>query len=163
MKGIENLNKIQPSHRHNKEIGPLNTSILINLKSVSILSHEEQKQKDNRKAEYYKKVWEITNKNAPNLKGIELRSWKGFHIDHIIPIIYGFKNDISPEEIGSLKNLQMLYHRDNMLKGARLKTKIKFGMSKPVHFQWYFGIGLGFVSDGDITVIVLPFVLIFWG
>lgn len=36
-------------------------------------------------------------------------------------------------------------------------------MKAPIHLQWYFGIGLGFVSDVDITVIVLPFVIIFWG
>jgi len=35
-------------------------------------------------------------------------------------------------------------------------------MKKEIHAQFYFGIGLGFVNQDGITVIVLPFFIIFF-
>lgn len=71
---------------------------------------------------YRKKVWELTEQNKHLIPGIEKRSFRGYHIDHIIPITYGFKHNIAPEKIASIDNLRMLFHEDNLAKGAKLEV-----------------------------------------
>jgi 5-methylcytosine-specific restriction endonuclease McrA len=44
----------------------------------------------------------------------------GYQIDHIIPIRYGFENNIPPEEIARLENLRMLPWKENLIKGKTL-------------------------------------------
>ena len=85
----------------------------------------EQKSKKNAdKSAYYKKVWEITLANDIDaLMGDKKRGLKDWHIDHKIPIIYGFKNNIPPEEIGHVSNLQPLFWKDNFLKGAKYSSQ----------------------------------------
>lgn len=71
------------------------------------------------KAEYYKEVWIITeSQHLESLPGIELRG-QNFHLDHIMPIAYGFKNNIPPEYIGRLSNLRIISKRENFRKAAR--------------------------------------------
>jgi len=43
-----------------------------------------------------------------------------YHVDHIYPIIMGFVNDIPPEVIGNIKNLQMLPYEENIKKGFKI-------------------------------------------
>jgi 5-methylcytosine-specific restriction endonuclease McrA len=74
---------------------------------------------------YYKLVWKITNSNAVYLKDIELRAWKGKHVEHIVPISYGEKHNIPAELIGSLENLVMLDRKENMKKGKALSAQSK--------------------------------------
>jgi hypothetical protein len=74
---------------------------------------------------YYKLVWEITNINALNLDGIELRGWKGKHVEHIVPISYGERHNIPAELIGSLDNIVMMDRSDNMKKGCKLTEASK--------------------------------------
>lgn len=72
------------------------------------------------KKAYYKKVWEITLANdIVTLMGDKKRGQKDYHIDHKIPISYGFKNNISAEQIGHISNLQPLFWKDNFLKSAK--------------------------------------------
>lgn len=74
---------------------------------------------------YYKQVWEITLKNdISEIMGDKERGFHKYHIDHIIPIIYGYKNNISPEIIGHRDNLRPLYWKDNLLKSSRLNAGI---------------------------------------
>lgn len=40
----------------------------------------------------------------------------GYQLDHILSIRYGFENNISPEEIAKLENLQLLPWKENLLK-----------------------------------------------
>jgi len=44
-------------------------------------------------------------------------SWQ---LDHIVPVIWCFKNGVSPEQAASVHNLQMLKIEDNLSKGRRL-------------------------------------------
>lgn len=44
----------------------------------------------------------------------------GYHLDHIYPISLGFNNNIPPEEIGHISNLQMLHWKDNVLKSNKI-------------------------------------------
>ncbi len=74
------------------------------------------------KALYYKRVWEITLSNDVKLiMGEYERGFHKHHIDHIMPIIYGYKNNIPAEQIGHISNLRPLYWKDNLLKAARYK------------------------------------------
>lgn len=55
--------------------------------------------------------------NPDNLK----RGTKKYHLDHIIPIWYGFKNNIDPLRLTNIKNLRMVWWKDNL---SRYKTKL---------------------------------------
>ena len=60
---------------------------------------------------FNKYYWSI---NPNNLKrGDE------YHLDHIIPVIQGFREGIDPEVIASIGNLQMLTSLDNLQKGDK--------------------------------------------
>lgn len=76
---------------------------------------------------YYIKVWVITESQPLHvLKGHDRRCFKGpscFHLDHIVPIVYGFYNNIPPEKIGSISNLRFIRSTVNMRKGHRLTTE----------------------------------------
>jgi len=47
----------------------------------------------------------------------------GWHLDHIVSIIYGFRNKILPKKIGSIENLRMISAQDNLLKWERIDHK----------------------------------------
>ena len=75
-------------------------------------------------------VWKYTYRNNLNLlenfhkRGRSDLCEDAHHIDHIIPIIYGFNNNILPHIIGGMKNLQMLHYKENCSKGGNyIKTK----------------------------------------
>ena len=76
---------------------------------------------------YYIKVWVITESQPLHvLKGHDRRCFKGpscFHLDHIVPIVHGFYNNIPPEKIGSISNLRFIRSTVNMRKGHRLTTE----------------------------------------
>ena len=67
---------------------------------------------------YYCKVWYYTRENVGFNKKNEC-------IDHILPISRGFKNNINPESIGSIENIQYLTHKANLNKGTKLTEKGK--------------------------------------
>lgn len=83
----------------------------------------EENEANAAKTDYYRQVWEHSELNAPMVPNIELRG-KDYHLDHIIPISYGFKAEIDPAIIGGLNNLQILSHRDNFLKAAKYKPEL---------------------------------------
>lgn len=49
------------------------------------------------------------------------RGFKRMHVDHIIPVSWGWKNKISPHLLGMSANLNMMYWRDNLRKGNSYK------------------------------------------
>lgn len=65
---------------------------------------------------YYFQVWVKTIQNKHKVSNIEKRSWD-FHLDHVIPISYGFENHILPDIIGSDKNLRIISRFENRKKG----------------------------------------------
>lgn len=79
-----------------------------------------KKESRRNKARYYKECWDETERNAPKLEGIEKRGFKKYDIDHIVPISYGYKNNISPKLIGSFDNLRIISNDENKEKGIRL-------------------------------------------
>lgn len=73
---------------------------------------------------YSRLAWSITRKQ--DLKKLKNYNKRGradskddaYHLDHIISIKMGFMNGYTPEEIGSINNLQMLPHSMNTSKGC---------------------------------------------
>lgn len=71
---------------------------------------------------YKRDVWLITKKNKHLIENynenIQGRAGiKGAHqIDHIVSIIFGYKNNISPEKIGHYINLQFIPWEENLLR-----------------------------------------------
>lgn len=77
---------------------------------------------------YHLDVVVLTNHQPLHLlKNYEKRGKSGidgaFQVDHIYPISKGFENDIAPEIIGNIDNLQMLPWRENTSKGNKLNWK----------------------------------------
>lgn len=73
---------------------------------------------------YYRQVMFYTEKqDLYVLENYEKRGMAGiygaYHLDHIIPISYGFKHQIAPEIIGDIANLQMLPWLENILKSNK--------------------------------------------
>jgi hypothetical protein len=79
---------------------------------------------------YKNLCWRLTNKVAYLVPDIHLRSFKGHHIDHIVSIAYGFRNNINPHLIASLDNLRMLPKMDNLVKGTKLTNEAKELLSR---------------------------------
>ena len=79
---------------------------------------------------YSRKVWDITKlQNLEKLPNINKRAnlahtKDAWHLDHKISIRYGFINNISVENVGSLANLQMLPGRENCSKGSNCYSAI---------------------------------------
>ncbi len=89
---------------------------------INKLSHcKTNKTKDYRKRCYYVKVWYYTLKNNLTLlENYENRSYSQYHIDHIVPISYGYKNGIPSKVIGNILNLRMLFHTENIEKSDKM-------------------------------------------
>lgn len=96
--GIERANEIKA-----------NLAILCSNRKKYITNEEQQK-----KLDYYKKVWKLTNSQPlhtlenSNLRGAIHLNSKAYNLDHIIPIIFGYKNNIDPEIIADIKNLRFI-------------------------------------------------------
>jgi len=92
------------------------------IKNYTGMSYNEYMNKLSEKEKYYKKVLNITKKQPIKLlENYKKRGRAGidgaYHLDHIIPIIYGFINDIPSEIIGDISNLQFITWEDNLHKG----------------------------------------------
>ena len=48
------------------------------------------------------------------------RGHASYHLDHKVPIIFGFKNNIPPEAIADIDNLEILSYQDNLTKGGKM-------------------------------------------
>lgn len=78
---------------------------------------------------YYIEVKRKTEINYLEIESSIKRSWEN-QLDHIVPISYGYKNNIPADLISSIENLQILSRIDNMLKSNRLTTKAKILLKK---------------------------------
>ena len=69
----------------------------------------------------YKKLVDEITKSQPleTLENYDKRGFRGYHLDHMISIHYGYKNGIPPKVIGHISNLRMIPHQENLLKGTK--------------------------------------------
>lgn len=83
--------------------------------------------KDLEKRLYYIKVWCLTESQPLHvLRNHDKRCFRGkncYHLDHIIPIIYGYNNSIPVEKIGGMSNLRFIRSEVNMRKGYKLTSE----------------------------------------
>ncbi len=133
---FDKFNEFNTDKPHNKRVEfvdfipiEINKPKFINLeykkyyyKLINKLSHcKTNKTKDYRKRCYYVKVWYYTLKNNLTLlENYENRSYSQYHIDHIVPISYGYKNGIPSKVIGNILNLRMLFHTENIEKSDKM-------------------------------------------
>lgn len=75
---------------------------------------------------YYRHiVTRMTNENCQHLDLSNRRFRWGDHVDHIVPVLYCFKNKIAPEVCASPENLQILKEQDNYDKGNSIIKEAK--------------------------------------
>ena len=75
---------------------------------------------------YHRDVCQLTEtQDLSNLKDFSKRGFKGYHLDHIVPISYGRKHNIPPELIASLSNLRFISRKANLKKKANLIEEAK--------------------------------------
>ena len=75
------------------------------------------------KLKEYQKICRKITEMAIKSDGLDITN-RGFHkmnVDHIIPIYYGWKNNISPYLIGMSSNLQLISYNENKAKGRTYK------------------------------------------
>lgn len=69
---------------------------------------------------YKQSVWNYTRKNNLEiLENYDKRGRSNYHLDHKYSITQGFLNNIPPEILGSVYNIEMLYHKDNIKKNSK--------------------------------------------
>lgn len=76
---------------------------------------------------YRRKAWAATKKQPlETLENFDKRGRgnNGYHLDHVVSISEGFKNNVKPQAIGSIHNLRMLPGRENIAKGTRSDMEI---------------------------------------
>ncbi len=70
---------------------------------------------------YYNLVRSLTEKQPLHLlDNFSKRGKQTFHVDHIIPIIYGYNNNIPAEEIAHINNLRIISATENLQKSCNL-------------------------------------------
>ena len=90
-----------------------------------------KKIKDLEKRLYYALVWYYTEQQPLHvLENHDKRGWKDYHLDHICSISVGYYNNIPPELIGDIKNLQFIYYKENIDKGCKVEPHILKEMIK---------------------------------
>ena len=86
--------------------------------------------------EYYRECWKVTFKQKLKtllffeMRGSNLNEIKNYAIDHKISISFGYKNNIPPEIIGNINNLQMLPAPENSRKNKDCYSIIDFNEKK---------------------------------
>ena len=76
---------------------------------------------------YRRQVRDLSNKNFikyyHDINPSNFRRGKDFHLDHIVSIMYGFLQNISPEEIAAPSNLRIIPALDNIKKGIKVSDE----------------------------------------
>lgn len=100
-----------------------------------------------------------SNINSIEVDNIDKRGSQ-FHLDHIIPISYGFNNGIDYKLISHKDNLQILTAKDNMSKGFKMTDKAKDLLSRfniksnPTEGRYLF-------EPTDIKTNYRPYIIVF--
>lgn len=69
---------------------------------------------------YKAAVWKLTELQPLHLlPNIEKRAFRGWHIDHVLSIMEGYRRGLPAETIAHISNLRMLPAKENLNKGIR--------------------------------------------
>lgn len=94
-------------------------------KKAGYSSREEYEATLSERIKYYRKVGKLTRKNMLLLPGYDkckhgLCGVDGaYQVDHIIPVSYGYENNILPEVIADISNLRFIPWKENLLKSNK--------------------------------------------
>lgn len=102
---------------------PEDPNKLIIVDSTKYIKQEKEKKIKKERREYRRKVNQLTNKNTEGIKNIEKRKWREYDLDHIVPAIFGFEYNIDPKIISQKENLQVITHKENVVKGNLITTE----------------------------------------
>jgi hypothetical protein len=128
-KGSKSREGYIPWNKGNREQGKrLNTALTFEQRMQGIAkrngyeTYEEYRESLPAWKQYKIDVWRITNRQPLHLlENFNKRGVNGqtgaYTLDHIISIKKGFIENISPEQIGNIENLQMLPWEENITKG----------------------------------------------
>lgn len=89
------------------------------------LTVEEWEQLASDRHKYYLEVKRITESQPLHLldhyetRGHYNNNKDAYHLDHIIPISYGFANNIPANVIGHIDNLKFIHWKDNVTNGSK--------------------------------------------
>lgn len=73
---------------------------------------------------YYIKCWVLTEENDLTvLPNHDKRGFKSFHLDHIIPISFCYKNNVAPEMVADIRNLRFVHFRTNLKKRDKITER----------------------------------------
>lgn len=68
--------------------------------------------------EYRRRVDVLTKRQQiQTLHNYELRGFRDHHLDHIVPVMWGWKHKLDPEVLAHILNLRFIPYRQNMNKG----------------------------------------------
>ena len=124
---IDTLNKFKIDNpMNNPEI--VEKGLITKKKNGLIYKWTSQDIKDiksyRRSVSYYTEKSYNENKHILNPDNLE-RGIKSNHIDHIFPVIEGWKNRVDPKDISHYKNLRIISSYDNLSKGERTDIDIE--------------------------------------
>lgn len=108
---IEYYNGDEKKAFHSLSIENRNLAIPLYLKS-------KVKNKYNKRT-YFNDVKNASEKNARSF-GMNSKRGQEYHLDHIVPIFYGYKNHIPVSLISSIENLRIIPAKENIEKSAYL-------------------------------------------
>ena len=100
------------------------------IETMTGVSYETYEQKLSDKERYYKRVRRLTEQQPlETLENFEKRSHhknskEPYHLDHIIPICYGWLHDIPEEIISDISNLRFIPANENLVKSSKFEGKI---------------------------------------
>jgi len=122
----ESLDKFRETKTKNKESG-LHDHIYLARTGYTYKEFQSIRPKFKK---YHQKVRSITNKqDLQSLSNFDKRGKAGedgaYHLDHKYSIAEGFRNDVNPEIIGNIANLEMIPWEENMMKNDKCSISLK--------------------------------------
>mgnify|MGYP003383971794 CR=1 FL=1 len=122
---LEVKNKVRETWKRKKEAGEYDHIYL----ERTGYTYKEFQEIQPKFKKYHQQVRTITNRQPlQELDNFDKRGKAGiegaYHLDHIYSIIDGFKNDVDPNIIGSIVNLQMIPWEENLVKNSNSWLKL---------------------------------------
>jgi hypothetical protein len=108
------------------------------IKTMTGISYEQYETKLGEKKTYYKRVRRLTERQPLHLlknyekRGHHTTSEDPYHLDHIIPISYGWLNGIPAEIIADLPNLRFIPAAENISKSSKYEGQVWRGNDEKI-------------------------------